>query len=110
MSCDSDQPCTNCCQHSKLLSPARMATLLSKLAGWQVLEGRRLHKEFSFPDFRTALTFTNHLGELAERVGHHPDIFLSWGKVQVEIWTHSKNGLTEADFSLAEQTDLIPTV
>jgi 4a-hydroxytetrahydrobiopterin dehydratase len=44
--------------------------------------------------FRQALTFTNQVGELAEAEGHHPDIYLSWGKVKLMVCTHKIDGLT----------------
>ena len=64
-----------------------------------------MEREFKFKDFREALTFTNKVGELAEEQGHHPDIYLSWGKVKVTIWTHKIDGLTESDFVLAAKID-----
>jgi len=56
----------------------------------------------------TALAFVNRVGELAESEGHHPDIFLSWGKVGIDIWTHKIDGLTESDFVLAAKIDNLP--
>jgi 4a-hydroxytetrahydrobiopterin dehydratase len=73
--------------------------------GWSVNGEHHHEKELSFTDFRSALAFTNELGEVAEREGHHPDIHLSWGKVRVRIWTHKIDGLTESDFILAAKTD-----
>ena len=52
-----------------------------------------------------ALDFTNKVGELAENQGHHPDIYLAWGKVKLTIWTHKVGGLTESDFVLAAKAD-----
>lgn len=72
---------------------------------WKVVEEHHLTKAYSFPNFATALAFVNKVGALAEQVGHHPDITLSWGKVGVEIWTHKINGLTESDFIFAAKTD-----
>jgi 4a-hydroxytetrahydrobiopterin dehydratase len=37
--------------------------------------------------------------------GHHPDILLAWGKVEITTWTHKINGLTESDFILAAKID-----
>jgi 4a-hydroxytetrahydrobiopterin dehydratase len=68
---------------------------------WQVIDEHHLQKEFGFPDFQSALEFTNRVGELAETLDHHPDIHLSWGKAKVTIWTHSISGLSEADFVFA---------
>jgi 4a-hydroxytetrahydrobiopterin dehydratase len=70
-------------------------------AGWTVIDDHHLSKAFEFKDFAEALAFVNRAGEIAEREGHHPDIYLSWGKVRVEIWTHKIDGLTESDFILA---------
>ena len=76
--------------------------------GWQVVEDHHLMKEFRFPDFRRALAFTNEIGELAERIGHHPDLHLAWGKVGVTIWTHKIGGLSESDFVFAAKVDALP--
>ena len=73
--------------------------------GWQVVAERQLEKEYLFKNFREALDFTNRVGELAEAQGHHPDIYLAWGKVKLTIWTHKINGLTESDFVLAAKAD-----
>jgi 4a-hydroxytetrahydrobiopterin dehydratase len=74
---------------------------------WQVVDEHHLEKEFTFNDFREALHFTNEVGELAEAEGHHPEIYLSWGKVRVTIWTHKIDGLTESDFILAAKVNEI---
>lgn len=73
--------------------------------GWQLIREHHLEREFKFKDFREALSFTNQVGDLAEEQGHHPDIYLSWGKVKVTIWTHKIDGLTESDFVLAAKID-----
>ena len=73
--------------------------------GWNVVNEHHLEKTFDFPDFVTALAFTNKVGELAEGQGHHPDIHLAWGKVRVVIWTHKIDGLTESDFVLAAKVE-----
>jgi 4a-hydroxytetrahydrobiopterin dehydratase len=79
--------------------------LHAQLPGWTVEEGKRLVKEYRFPDFRTALAFVNRVGELAESEGHHPDVELGWGRVKITLWTHSIGGLSENDFILAAKAD-----
>ena len=54
-----------------------------KLPGWTVVDDRKLEKEYRFKDFRQALDFVDRLGEAAEAPGHHPDVFLAWGRVDV---------------------------
>jgi 4a-hydroxytetrahydrobiopterin dehydratase len=83
------------------LAGEELAKLQEHVSGWQVVDGHHLFRNFPFPDFRTALDFVNRVGETAEREGHHPDIYLAWGKVEVKIWTHKIDGLTESDFILA---------
>ncbi len=89
--------------------PPLKGTELQKLAGqlpsWKVIDEHHLSREYAFPNFVTALAFVNKIGELAEKIGHHPDIYLTWGKVKVEIWTHKINGLTESDFILAAKIE-----
>jgi len=81
--------------------------LKAQVPGWQVVNGHHLIKTFNFPDFRTALDFVNRAGAVAEEEGHHPDLLLSWGKVEVRTWTHKIDGLTESDFILAAKIDQI---
>ena len=73
-----------------------------------MVNGHHLKRAFSFPDFRAALAFVNRVGELAEEQGHHPDIFLAWGKAEITTWTHKIDGLTESDFILAAKIDQLP--
>jgi 4a-hydroxytetrahydrobiopterin dehydratase len=62
-------------------------------------------RAYKFPDFKSALAFVNQVGDLAEAQGHHPDILLGWGKVEITLWTHAVDGLTESDFILAAKID-----
>lgn len=101
-----DRRCAECEGHATALSPERISELAQELSSsWSVQDRQRLRREYKFKDFRQALAFTQELGELAEREGHHPDIQLGWGYVRVEISTHSIGGLTEADFILAAKID-----
>jgi len=76
--------------------------LMKQLPGkWKLKSGRQLEKSFKFPDFKKALKFTNRVGAIAEAQGHHPDVFLAYGEVRIQLSTHSARGLTENDFILA---------
>jgi len=84
-----------------------LTALEKQVEGWRVIDEHHIIKTYKFPDFRKALEFANRVGELAEQQGHHPDIYLAWGKVEVKIWTHKIDGLTESDFILASKIDRI---
>ena len=81
--------------------------LMEQLDGWSFEQGH-LAKSYAFNDFAGALEFVNRIGAISEQQGHHPDIYMTWGKVSVEIWTHKIDGLTESDFILAAKFDEIP--
>ncbi len=82
--------------------------LNEQVEGWDVIEEHHLSKTYKFPNFVKALEFVNKVGSIAEQQGHHPNIFLTWGKVRIETWTHKIDGLTESDFILAAKIDEIP--
>ena len=88
------------------LKGEKLDDLLEKLENnWKIIKEHHLEKEYSFKNFKEALDFTIKVGELAENQGHHPDIFLAWGKVKLTIWTHKIDGLTESDFIFAAKAD-----
>ncbi|HEV8580182.1 MAG TPA: 4a-hydroxytetrahydrobiopterin dehydratase [Thermoanaerobaculia bacterium] len=98
--------CTPCEEGGSALKGEALMKLYGQLQnGWTMPNEHHLEKEYRFKDFREALDFVNRLGEVAEREGHHPDIFLTWGKVKVTLWTHSMGGLSENDFILAAKAD-----
>jgi 4a-hydroxytetrahydrobiopterin dehydratase len=102
----SEKECVPCKGVVPPLKGQALAELQQKLGGgWNVVNEHHLEKQFTFKDFREALAFTNRLGDLAEEQGHHPDIYLAWGKVKVTIWTHKIDGLTESDFVMAAKTE-----
>ena len=103
-----DKTCTPCHGGVPPLAGEELERLATELGGgWQVIDGHHLEKEYRFPDFVQALEFTNRIGELAEEVNHHPNIFLTWGRVRVELWTHKIDGLNEADFVWAAKADRV---
>jgi 4a-hydroxytetrahydrobiopterin dehydratase len=72
---------------------------------WQVLENKKIKRSFSFVNFKQTMDMVNKIADIAEAEGHHPDMYVSYGKVEVELWTHAINGLSENDFILAAKID-----
>ena len=100
-----EKDCVPCKGGVPALQGTELASYQFQVNNWNVIEEHHIEREFSFPNFVDALQFTNQVGELAEQEGHHPDIYLAWGKVGIKIWTHKINGLTESDFVLAAKID-----
>ena len=101
-----EKECLPCKGEAPALKGKALKDLEQKLGnGWKVVNEHHLEKEYKFKDFKDALAFTNRVGDLAEGQGHHPDIYLAWGKVRITIWTHKIDGLTETDFVFAAKID-----
>lgn len=101
-----EKKCVPCRGGVPPLKGAELQAIDEKLGGgWKVVHEHHLEKEFTFKNFREALAFTNQVGALAEQEGHHPDIYLAWGKIKITTWTHKIDGLTESDFILAAKID-----
>ncbi len=98
--------CVPCQEAVEPLKPGQIQSYQKQLSPeWQVVDNHHLEREYRFKNFRQALEFVNTVGGLAESQGHHPDIYLAWGKVKVTLWTHKINGLHENDFILAAKID-----
>ncbi|WP_454064086.1 4a-hydroxytetrahydrobiopterin dehydratase [Candidatus Nitrospira salsa] len=101
-----DNDCVPCKGGISALKPAEVQELLGQLGkGWELNSNDHLERLYTFPNFAEALAFVNRVGEVAEAEGHHPDLYLAWGKCKIEIWTHKINGLTESDFFMAAKAD-----
>jgi 4a-hydroxytetrahydrobiopterin dehydratase len=91
-----------------LLSDAEIAQRLTDVEEWQRDGERSILREWSFADFAAAVVFVNRVAALAEAANHHPDILLhGWNKVRLTLSTHSRGGLTDADFQLAARIDRV---
>ena len=102
-----DRQCVPCKGGVPPLDPEAVAALLAQVDGWASEGNHHLTKTYTFPDFAQALAFVNRAGAVAEEQNHHPNISFTWGKVQIDIWTHKIDGLTESDFVLAAKFDAV---
>lgn len=88
------------------LTARRAKMLLKELQpGWTINAKGHLTRRYLFKDFAHALAFANKIGAVAEAEGHHPDLYVAWGKCTIEIWSHKVKGLTESDFVLAAKAE-----
>jgi 4a-hydroxytetrahydrobiopterin dehydratase len=87
-----------------LLSEDEIQERLEGVPAWQ-REGEAIKREFKFDDFQGSVDFVNRITPPAEEMNHHPDIAISWNRVELTLSTHSQGGLTENDFELAGRID-----
>ena len=71
---------------------------------WPIIKNR-LYKHFSFENFQEALALINNIGQIAEQMNHHPKITNVYNQVEIELWTHDTNSITDLDYQLAAAID-----
>lgn len=79
--------------------------LLAQHRGWQLIEDKRIVKEFKFKDFVETKYFLDLVSIIAEEQGHHPGFTLVYNKLKITLTTHAAGGLTENDFIMARIID-----
>lgn len=89
-----------------LLTDREISESLKNLPGWE-RKGNEIQKRYVLKDFVEALKLVNEVGQEAEKVDHHPDIFINYKRVTFTLSTHSENGLTKKDFDLAGKIESI---
>lgn len=100
--------CTPCEAGTPPLNKDKVQKFLAELkTPWEVLENRKIKKQFIFKDFKKSMEFVNQVAKVAEEQQHHPDIYIFYSKVTIELWTHSIGGLSENDFIMAGKIENI---
>ncbi len=102
--------CVACRRDAPTVTEEEISELKPEIPDWNLLEVegiKRLENEYRFDNFEKALAFTNSVGNIAEKEGHHPAILTEWGSVKVSWWTHKIKGLHKNDFIMASKTDRI---
>ena len=103
-----NQKCQACSGNTPMLNEIQISENLAKLNNWSVNdEQKMIFKKFSFKTFNQALKFTNKIGQLADKEGHHPDVSLGWGYSLIMLHTHAIKGLSINDFIMAAKIDII---
>jgi 4a-hydroxytetrahydrobiopterin dehydratase len=96
--------CVPCEGGTPSLTEQESNSLLKEIPSWTIKDNK-VYKQFSFKDFVGAIKFINKVADIAEQEGHHPDIKISWNKVDIELWTHAIDGLSENDFIVAAKIE-----
>lgn len=96
--------CISCEAGTPPLKEEEINKLLEQIPTWTLKDGH-LYKKFKFKNFAEAMKFVNKIAEIAENEGHHPDFSVHYNKVEIELWTHAINGLSENDFIVAAKID-----
>ena len=102
-----DKECIACEGGIPPLTTDRAVALLAQLNEWR-MDGERILKDYTFKNFKETVGFVNTVASLAEKEGHHPDLFIHDYKIlTITLTTHAAKGLTENDFILAAKIDAL---
>ena len=66
-----------------------------------------IFRTFKFEGFLEGIDFINQVAKKAQKMNHHPDIDIRFNEVTLTLTTHDEGGITEKDFSLARQCDVV---
>ena len=93
----------------KLLSVEEISNNLAKLSDWNLEDsGKSIDRNFKFENFKQVIEFVNRVADLAEQEGHHPNMRIyGYNNLEIKLTTHTVGGLTEKDFKVAEEIDLL---
>jgi 4a-hydroxytetrahydrobiopterin dehydratase len=100
-----DRTCVPCKGGVPPLTAAQIAPLQTQLDDWTVKDDKRLERTYKVKNFAEAMAFANAVADIAEEQAHHPDLYVRWRAVNVDLRTHTIDGLTESDFYFAAKCD-----
>lgn len=83
----------------KKLTDHEIDALLVQLEGWSVVNGK-LFKRFEFDSYKAGLVFSVAVGHYADKIDHHPDLFIGYQAVEIGLSTHDVGGISTYDFVL----------
>lgn len=89
------------------LSEEEILEYITVVKGWIIKDNLKISKLYNFVNFKHTMSFVNEVARIAEHEGHHPVMHVSYGSVEIELWTHAINGLSENDFIVAAKIDRI---
>jgi 4a-hydroxytetrahydrobiopterin dehydratase len=101
--------CIPCEGGDPAVSEEKEEELKKQIPNWLLLRDgtHRLRRQFKLKNFKEAIVFVNKIAEIAESEGHHPDIYIVYNKVQIDLFTHAVGGLSENDFIMAAKIDTL---
>jgi 4a-hydroxytetrahydrobiopterin dehydratase len=100
--------CTACEEGDEPMPDSEAEEMLKEIPGWEIVEGgEKIRREYKLDDFQTSMDLVNNVAEIAEQERHHPDIYIWYDTVRLDLTTHEVGGLTENDFIVAAKINTL---
>ena len=90
---------------AELIEKNQLESELTKLSNKWSINDKFLTCMYEFKNFNDALSFMNKVGVKCEEMDHHPKWTNVYNILEIELFTHDKDGLTLKDFDLASFMD-----
>jgi 4a-hydroxytetrahydrobiopterin dehydratase len=94
---------------TQALSPTEIEAALRELPQWQFHQNA-LQRVYEGANYLQALETLNAVARHAEAADHHPDLQLNWKTLIIRYWTHTINGVSPLDVTLAHQVEALLSV
>lgn len=93
------------------LTPGEVDQYLSRLnetakGEWRLTKNK-LSKQFVFKDFTAAMKFMQTATDVIDAMDHHPEWCNVYNRLDINLTTHSVDGLSSLDFELAGKLEEI---
>jgi len=89
---------------SNVLEDEELEEELENLSIWG-LEMGKLATRTEFDNYREAVFFANSVFSIAEEEFHHPEVKVEYGAVEIDLWSHEEEGITQKDIEIAKRIE-----
>lgn len=86
----------------RTLSKEEIEKRLEQLDGWKYVDGA-LESTFQFKNFKDAFSIMTRIAFECEAQNHHPNWSNVYNSLNIRLYTHDANEVTERDFKLAKK-------
>ena len=86
---------------AKLIEKDQLENELKNLSERWSISDKFLICKYEFKNFNDALSYMNKVGVKCEEMDHHPKWTNVYNRLEIELFTHDRDGLTMKDFDLA---------
>lgn len=102
--------CVPCEGGTAPLTKKEAEVMMEHVPGWRLMQDAKkgqlsIGRDFEFKDFKEAMVFVEKVADIANSEDHHPDIYIFYNVVKLQLSTHAIGGLSENDFIVAAKTN-----
>ena len=82
----------------------RLKQKLDEMRIWGLEDGK-LATRVEFQNYSDCVSFANGVFSLAEEKNDQPKVVVEHGAVEIDLWSHEENSITEKELGMAEEIE-----